>query len=178
MVRGLYKQTDNGCYCLNGMKRTDGTAVNVDIHGVAVTDCRDRISEAKNHAAARSKKLASSMCIRMHARRFARTTRISRRDEPAQWQLSRGPTHVLHDANASEAQRGGPCLLPTSLILSLEPMFYLDRIYARVQQASWFSCKRAPLGLGRVYTRVQQLINWVLCHRRERVCWLPNDPRF
>ncbi|KZC12126.1 hypothetical protein WN55_03207 [Dufourea novaeangliae] len=33
------------------MKRTDGTAVNVvDIHhGVPVTDCRDRISGAKNH---------------------------------------------------------------------------------------------------------------------------------
>ena len=60
-----------------------------------------------------SKKLAGSMCIRMHARRFARTTRISQRDEPAQWQLSQGPTHVLHDANAS-VQRGGPCLPPTS----------------------------------------------------------------
>lgn len=51
---GLYKQTDNGCYCLNGMKRMDGmagiaeTAVNAHIRAVPVTDSRDRISGAKN----------------------------------------------------------------------------------------------------------------------------------
>lgn len=51
---GLYKQTENDCYCLNGMKRMDGmagmvgTAVNAYIRTAPVTDSRDHISGAKN----------------------------------------------------------------------------------------------------------------------------------
>lgn len=117
-----------------------------------------------------SKKLAGSMCIRMHARRFARTTRIYQRDEPAQWQLSRGPMQAC-----SERAEVPACL--QLLILSLEPMFYLDRIYAPVHQASGIFLQTwAGLGLVGVYTRVQQLINRVLCHRETgRLRWLPND---
>lgn len=67
--QGLYKQTDNGCYCLSGMKRTGGTAVSVDIY-TAVTDCRDRISRAKNRALRKSagpRSWLRGMCIRMHS---------------------------------------------------------------------------------------------------------------
>lgn len=92
------------------MKRTDGTAVNVDIHGVAVTDCRDRISEAKNHAAAgpRSWPVACAFaCTRAGSRvRPAYPSEMSQHNDS----FHRGPTHVLHDANASV----GPCLSPTS----------------------------------------------------------------
>lgn len=110
--QGLYKQTDNGCYCLSGMKRTGGTAVSVDIY-TAVTDCRDRISRAKNRALRKSagpRSWLRGMCIRMHsplpwthepAYIYPRP-----RDETAQWQLSRCSPMQW------KRQREGPRLYP------------------------------------------------------------------
>lgn len=109
------------------MKRTGGTAVSVDIY-TAVTDCRDRISRAKNRTLCirRSKKLAGA-CASACARRCL-THEPAYLSQPGM-RRHNDSFHDVHRCNGSDSAKGPAYIpdigLPSLPLYLLELMFYL-----------------------------------------------------